>query len=328
LVAQAVVEKIRYMTVESPRIRSLLRQADNVAAVGKRAAAEQLYLQIIDEAPDTAEAWRGLSQVAKSAEERDAAMNRAQELDPDLALADEDLEEPGTAVVSDSEQGEPETGASSISDDGQAIVGQSGVTVSDIALVGSFEEAEQVHKHVYEPSDTEINEVVEQAETLYCANHPGRPTHLRCNRCGKPICSTCANPTPVGYRCPECIREQEDVYFTATPLDYVVAALVTLPLGLVIGWIATLILSSPFGFLLIFLGAFTGSFIGRVAFRVAGRRRGRWLPHLVVICVMIGVILPALPFLLAALQGQFSLRLVFLGIYLFIAAGATFYQMR
>ncbi len=39
-----------------------------------------------------------------------------------------------------------------------------------------------------------------------CANHPERETGLRCNRCGKPICSQCAVQTPVGYRCRECVR--------------------------------------------------------------------------------------------------------------------------
>ena len=71
------------MRVESPRIRSLLRQADNVASVGKRAAAEQLYRQIIDEAPETAEAWYGLAQVVRNTEERDAALSRAEELNPE-----------------------------------------------------------------------------------------------------------------------------------------------------------------------------------------------------------------------------------------------------
>ena len=162
------------------------------------------------------------------------------------------------------------------------------------------------------------------AEVLYCANHPNRTTHLRCNRCGKPICSSCANPTPVGYRCPECIREQEDVYYTATPLDYLVTALVALPLSLAIGWLATLLLSSPFGFFLIFLGAFSGSLVGRIAFRAAGRRRGRGMPYLVAACVIIGGVLPALGFLIALA----ILPLIFLGIYFVTAVGAAYYQMR
>ncbi|MQC24840.1 MAG: hypothetical protein DWG81_02705, partial [Chloroflexi bacterium] len=30
----------------------------------------------------------------------------------------------------------------------------------------------------------------------FCANHPDRPTALRCNKCAKPICPGCALHTP------------------------------------------------------------------------------------------------------------------------------------
>ena len=39
-----------------------------------------------------------------------------------------------------------------------------------------------------------------EPESLTCANHPDRETLLRCNKCGKPICISCAVRTPVGYR--------------------------------------------------------------------------------------------------------------------------------
>lgn len=39
-----------------------------------------------------------------------------------------------------------------------------------------------------------------------CANHPDTETHLRCNRCGKPICVRCVIQTPVGGRCRECAQ--------------------------------------------------------------------------------------------------------------------------
>ena len=54
---------------------------------------------------------------------------------------------------------------------------------------------------------------------LYCENHPSRETGLRCNRCGKPICVSCAVPTPVGYRCKECVRGQQEIFETATNLQ-------------------------------------------------------------------------------------------------------------
>ena len=75
------------METMSPRIRSLLRQADKVAASGKRSASTQLYRQIIDEAPETVGAWVGLAGVLRTQEEKEAALGKALELDPENAAA-------------------------------------------------------------------------------------------------------------------------------------------------------------------------------------------------------------------------------------------------
>ena len=42
------------------------------------------------------------------------------------------------------------------------------------------------------------------AETCY--RHPDRETGVSCSSCGRPICPDCMTPTPVGMRCPECMR--------------------------------------------------------------------------------------------------------------------------
>src|SRR5436309_4875600 len=36
-----------------------------------------------------------------------------------------------------------------------------------------------------------------------CYRHPDRITGLSCSECGRPICTECMTPAPVGIRCPE-----------------------------------------------------------------------------------------------------------------------------
>lgn len=314
------------MEVNSPRIRTLLRQADRVAGAGKRAAAEKLYRQIIEEAPETPAAWVGLAEVSADPEEQAAAYRQALELEPENERARDGLQ----AIESrEGSTAAPEVSAGSSSVDGHRSGEAQGK--DEFLSAESLQTWDPAERQTEEslPAESQPSqhqhELQETNELLYCANHPTRQTHLRCNRCGKPICSSCAKPTPVGYRCPECIREQEEAFFSATPLNYLVAALVAFPLGLLAGMLATRL-----GFFVIFLAALAGTAIGRIAFRAAGRKRGRWMPHLVSAAVILGGALPAVPYLLALLLGQplGGLRLLWIGIYIVVASGSAFYQLK
>jgi membrane associated rhomboid family serine protease len=41
-----------------------------------------------------------------------------------------------------------------------------------------------------------------------CYRHPDRETGVACSNCGRPICHECMIVAPVGFRCPECVKEQ------------------------------------------------------------------------------------------------------------------------
>ena len=56
--------------------------------------------------------------------------------------------------------------------------------------------------------------IEETVRPSVCYRHPERETKLGCGRCGKPICSSCARSTTVGYRCPDCVQELQSRYHT------------------------------------------------------------------------------------------------------------------
>ncbi|HZL64145.1 MAG TPA: rhomboid family intramembrane serine protease [Thermoleophilia bacterium] len=57
------------------------------------------------------------------------------------------------------------------------------------------------------PPDFET-EMPDDLEVKHCYRHPMRETGVSCSNCGRPICHECMIPAPVGFRCPECVREQ------------------------------------------------------------------------------------------------------------------------
>ena len=123
---------------------------------------------------------------------------------------------------------------------------------------------------------------------LHCANHPRVETRLRCNKCGKPICIKCARRTPVGFRCPECLREQQSIFYSATPVDYGIAVAVGLALSVVAGFI----MSHLGWFFAIFLGPVTGGIIAEAIRQATRKRRGRWMSLVAVLCIITGAIIP------------------------------------
>ncbi len=133
-----------------------------------------------------------------------------------------------------------------------------------------------------------------ETTTLYCYVHPNRPTTLRCNRCERPICAQCAIRTPTGYRCRECVKEQQRTFDTALWYDYLIGLAVVAILSMVASSIVAAL--SFLGIYLLLIIAFfgaagAGALIANIALRIVSKRRSRAL----FITMAAGVVLGALP---------------------------------
>ena len=173
------------------------------------------------------------------------------------------------------------------------------------------------------------------SEPMHCVNHPDVETYLRCNKCGQPICAKCAVLTPVGYRCKDCVRAQQRVFYKSfRPIYYLLAAVVALPLGLVAGW-----LIPSLGWFAVVLGPVAGAGIAEVVRWAIQSRRGPYTWLVVCGCIVVG----ALPQLVLSLLSLLSLalipeggglytggllRLVWTVVYLVAATGAAYARVR
>lgn len=165
-----------------------------------------------------------------------------------------------------------------------------------------------------------------EPETLTCANHPDRETLLRCNKCGKPICISCAVRTPVGYRCNQCVREQQNIYFNALGRDNIVALAVGFVLTLIVAPLVGFLLGSIgfFGFFIAFIiGSGAGTLVARIIRSAVGNRRGRKLPHMAITGIILGVAPWGILFLLSGGRA-FLMLLLFAG----LTIASAFPQLR
>lgn len=175
-----------------------------------------------------------------------------------------------------------------------------------------------------------------QTDTLYCYIHPNRPTTLRCNRCERPICAECAIRTPTGYRCPQCVREQQKKFDTAIWSDYVVAFLVSAVSSAIASVLIAVVSGFFFGLLVLFIAPGAGAFIGNLVLRFIKNRRSRPLFLTAAIGIVVGAIpalaLISLPALLSVLVGGVHgltglLPAIWEVVYLFMAVPAAYTQL-
>lgn len=134
------------------------------------------------------------------------------------------------------------------------------------------------------------------AETLYCANHPGRETLLRCNKCGKPICPECSVRHPVGLRCQECAQLRRLPIYEVAPRHYVLGLTAGLAAAMLAGLAFTLVRGIVFGFffgffLLLLAGPAAGGFVAQAMNRATGYRKGTGLAVMAALAIALGYLL-------------------------------------
>ena len=174
-------------------------------------------------------------------------------------------------------------------------------------------------------------EIIE--EKTFCANHPDRETSLRCNRCGKYICVKCARRMATGYRCPECVNQQQQTFETALWYDYLIAGVVAAVLTFLGGLIVPRL-----SWFVIFLAPMAGGIIAEVIFRLLNGRRGKYLPWVavggVVLSGMILCLIPSIVLILSLFnpRGGWSFTtLISLGWtvgYIALCASTLYYRLR
>jgi hypothetical protein len=103
---------------------------------------------------------------------------------------------------------------------------------------------------------------------LFCYRHPDRETWVRCGRCDRPICTSCAMQGPVGFRCRDCGKPVRDP-MALSPAHAAAAAAISFGGGLITAYIA-----SRFGLFALLVAFFAGGVIAEAVTRVVGYKAG------------------------------------------------------
>ena len=129
------------------------------------------------------------------------------------------------------------------------------------------------------------------SDPVYCVNHPGRETLLRCGRCEQPICAECAIRHPVGLRCPACARLKKPPMYDVPAGYYVRAVVAGLGASVLCGLVMEILpLFFPIFFLSFLWALAAGTIVGEAISRVTGRKRGRGLQVVTGASVIAGTI--------------------------------------
>lgn len=159
---------------------------------------------------------------------------------------------------------------------------------------------------------------------------PDQEITLRCNKCGRPISPREAIQTPTGYRCPECVRNQQKIFDTSKPLDYALGFVIALFLSTIGSFIVRNI-----GFFTILLAPVAGVVIAEAVRFVIKKRRSDRLFKVVTVAIILGglplILLIGINFILDLSTGSLNffslLPLGYQVLYLVLAVPSAYYRL-
>ena len=141
-------------------------------------------------------------------------------------------------------------------------------------------EAKLALKRISELEGNISARVENEEEAFYCEVHPERETMLRCNRCGRLMCTDCAVRHPVGLRCRECVNDTRSPIYKVDANTTVRTLLATLavstPVSLLVFIFGELVVGfGIFGWIIAFmLGGAIGRAVSELVQRIIPRKRG------------------------------------------------------
>jgi len=134
--------------------------------------------------------------------------------------------------------------------------------------------------------------MTEQAPMVENKQAPEETVQLRCNRCNKPITPATAILTETGYRCAECVREQQRAFDTTKKIDPILGFVIAALISFAGSWLAGLL-----GFFTILVAPGVGTLITNAVRLAVNRRRSKTLNQ----AILVGAIVGALPLLIMAI---------------------------
>ncbi len=173
--------------------------------------------------------------------------------------------------------------------------------------------------------------MTEQDQSVDQKVNPDEAIQLRCNRCNKPITPATAILTETGYRCADCVREQQRVFDTTRKLDPVLGFVVAALISFGGSWLAGIL-----GFFTILVAPGVGTLITNAVRLVVNRRRGKSLNQAILVGAIVGalplLIMEVLPLLSGSgplLTGRVSLLpLIWRAVYAALVSSSAYAQAR